>query len=154
MIRRPPLSSLTDTLFPLTTLFRSGETSVAEYRDGQVRLFTDTPEAVGLKRAALADLTGGAPAENAAALRRLLQGEPGPYRDIDLLNAAAAFLVGEKAETLREGVELAAATIDEGREAAEQIGRANVGTPVNNAHLVCRMLREKKKNKTYIKREH
>jgi anthranilate phosphoribosyltransferase len=93
----------------------TGETSVAEFREGQVRLFTITPEAVGLQRAALADLTGGAPAENAEALRRLLKGETGPYRDIVLLNAAAAFLVGEKVETLREGVELAAAVIDDGR---------------------------------------
>ena len=93
----------------------TGETSVAEYREGQVRLFTVTPEAVGLQRAALADLTGGTPAENAEALRRLLQGEPGPYRDIVLLNAAAAFLVGEVVETLREGVELAGQVIDDGR---------------------------------------
>src|SRR6478735_7789910 len=70
----------------------TGETSVAEYRDGQVRLFTITPEAVGLERAALADLTGGSPQENAKALKALLDGEPGPYRDIVLLNAAAAFL--------------------------------------------------------------
>jgi anthranilate phosphoribosyltransferase len=93
----------------------TGETSIAEYRDGQVRLFTVTPEAVGLKRAALADLTGGTPAENADALRRLLDGEAGPYRDIVLLNAAAAFLVGDKVETLREGVELAGRIIDDGR---------------------------------------
>ena len=93
----------------------TGETSVAEYRDGQVRLFTVTPEAVGLPRASLADLTGGSPAENAQALRRLLDGETGPYRDIVLLNAAAAFLVGDKVETLREGVELAGEVIDDGR---------------------------------------
>ena len=99
----------------LDELTTTGETSVAELRDGQVRLFTVTPEAVGLPRAALADLTGGAPAENAAALRRLLAGETGPYRDIVLLNAAAAFLVGETVETLREGVDLAAAVIDDGR---------------------------------------
>jgi anthranilate phosphoribosyltransferase len=99
----------------LDEMTTTGETSVAEYRDGQVRLFTITPEAVGLKRAALADLTGGAPAENAATLRRLLAGETGPYRDIVLLNSAAAFLVGEKVETLREGVELAGAVIDDGR---------------------------------------
>ena len=53
--------------------------------------------------------------ENAAALRRLLQGEAGAYRDIVLLNSAAAFLVGDKVETLREGVDLAAAVIDDGR---------------------------------------
>ena len=99
----------------LDELTTTGETSVAELRDGQVRLFTVTPEAVGLPRAALADLTGGAPSENAAALRRLLAGEKGPYRDIVLLNAAAAFLVGETVETLREGVDLAAAVIDDGR---------------------------------------
>jgi anthranilate phosphoribosyltransferase len=99
----------------LDEMSTTGETSVAEFRDGQVRLFTVTPEAVGLPRAALADLTGGAPADNAAALRRLLQGETGAYRDIVLLNSAAAFLVGEKVETLREGVDLAAAVIDDGR---------------------------------------
>ncbi len=99
----------------LDELTTTGETSVAEVRDGQVRLFTITPEAVGLKRAALADLTGGTPAENAQALLRLFGGEAGAYRDIVLLNAAAAFLVADKVETLREGVELAAAVIDDGR---------------------------------------
>ncbi|HEY3951331.1 anthranilate phosphoribosyltransferase [Phenylobacterium sp.] len=99
----------------LDEMTTTGETSVAELRDGQVRLFTVTPEAVGLPRAALADLTGGTPKENAAALRRLLDGEPSPYRDIVLLNAAAAFLVADKVETLRQGVELAGAVIDDGR---------------------------------------
>src|SRR4051794_8208003 len=80
----------------LDEMSTTGETSVAEFRDGQVRLFTVTPEAVGLKRAALADLTGGSPAQNAEALRALLKGQDGPYRDIVLLNAAAAFLVAEK----------------------------------------------------------
>ena len=93
----------------------TGESVVAEWRDGQARLFTITPEAVGLPRAALADLTGGSPAENAVALRALLDGETGAYRDIVLLNTAAAFLVGEKVETLRDGIELARAVIDDGR---------------------------------------
>jgi anthranilate phosphoribosyltransferase len=96
----------------------TGETQVAEWRDGQVRLFRITPEAVGLKRAALADLTGGPPAGNARALKDLLAGATGPYRDIVLLNAAAAFLVGDKVETLRDGVELARQVIDDGRAAA------------------------------------
>jgi anthranilate phosphoribosyltransferase len=96
----------------------TGETQVAEWRDGQVRLFRVTPEAVGLRRAALADLTGGAPAENAEALKALLAGAQGPYRDIVLINAAAAFLVADKVETLREGVELAGQVIDDGRAAA------------------------------------
>ena len=93
----------------------TGETQVAEWRDGQVRLFRITPEAVGLPRASLADLTGGPPKANAQALKALLDGAKGPYRDIVALNAAAAFLVGEKVETLREGVELAGQVIDDGR---------------------------------------
>lgn len=99
----------------LDEMTTTGETSIAELRDGQVRLFTVTPEAVGLPRAALADLTGGNPSANAEALRRLLGGEKGAYRDIVLLNSAAAFLVGETVETLREGVELAGRVIDDGR---------------------------------------
>jgi anthranilate phosphoribosyltransferase len=99
-------------------LTTTGETQVAEWRDGQVRLFRITPEAVGLPRAALADLTGGPPAVNAQALKDLLSGQKGPYRDIVLLNAAAAFLVGDRVETLREGVELAGQVIDDGRAAA------------------------------------
>ena len=100
-----------DGLDEITT---TGPTQAAEWRDGGVRLFTITPEAVGLPRAALADLRGGDPAENAAALRALLDGETGAYRDIVLLNTAAAFLVAERVETLREGVELAAAAIADG----------------------------------------
>lgn len=92
----------------------TGETAVAEWRDGQVRLFTVTPEAVDLPRASLADLVGGDPEHNAAALRRLLEGETGAYRDIVALNAAAAFLVGERTETLRDGVTLAKDLLDKG----------------------------------------
>jgi len=95
-------------------LTTTGETEVAEFYNGAVRLFRITPEAVGLRRAALGELTGGTPAENADALRDLLEGKDGAYRDIVLLNAAAGFLVGDKVETLREGVELAAKSIDSG----------------------------------------
>ena len=95
----------------------TGETQVAEWRDGQVRLFTVSPEAVSLPRAALSNLTGGSPEENAQAIRRLLDGETGPYRDIVALNAAAAVLVGDKVETLREGVDLAGEILDDGRAA-------------------------------------
>jgi len=99
----------------LDEMTTTGTTQVAEWRDGRVRLFNVTPEAVELPRASLADLTGGDPGANAAAMRALLGGEAGPYRDIVLLNAAAALLVGERAETLREGVVAAAASIDDGR---------------------------------------
>ncbi|MGI9169422.1 MAG: anthranilate phosphoribosyltransferase [Caulobacteraceae bacterium] len=100
-----------DGLDELTT---TGTTQVAEWREGGVRLFNITPEAVGLPRAALADLRGGEPAHNARALREVLAGAKGAYRDVVLLNAAAAFLVADRAETLREGVEMAVAAIDSG----------------------------------------
>ncbi len=98
----------------LDELTTTGETEVAEWRDGHVTLFRITPEAVGLPRAALADITGGAPEYNARALAELLDGAKGPYRDIVLLNAAAAFLVADKAETLSDGIGLAAQAIDSG----------------------------------------
>jgi anthranilate phosphoribosyltransferase len=96
-------------------LTTTGETEVAEWRDGQLRLFVITPEAVGLPRVALSELVGGSPAENARALKDVLDGRRGAYRDIVLLNAAAALLVAERAETLREGVTLAGEVIDDGR---------------------------------------
>jgi anthranilate phosphoribosyltransferase len=93
----------------------TGTNHVAEWRDGGIRLFNITPEAVGLPRAGLDDLRGGDPAENAAALRALLEGRKSAYRDVVALNAAAAFLVADKVETLHDGVELAFAAIDDGR---------------------------------------
>jgi len=98
----------------LDEITTTGETQVAEWRDGGVRLFKITPEAVGLPRVALADLTGGDPAANAEAIRDLLGGKRGPYRDIALINTAAALLVSDKVETLRDGISAAAASIDEG----------------------------------------
>jgi anthranilate phosphoribosyltransferase len=99
----------------LDELTTAGPTDVAEWRDGGVRLFRVTPEAVGLPRTSLDALRGGDPQENAAALSALLDGRHGPYRDIVLLNAAAAFLVAEVEETLEAGVRRAAAAIDDGR---------------------------------------
>jgi anthranilate phosphoribosyltransferase len=99
----------------LDEMTTTGPTQVAEWRDGAVRLFQVTPQAVGLPVAQLSDLKGGAPAQNAQALRELLDGREGPYRDIVLLNAAAAFLIADKVETLRQGVELAGQVIDDGR---------------------------------------
>jgi anthranilate phosphoribosyltransferase len=100
-----------DGLDEITT---TGPTHIAEWREGGVRLFTVTPEAVGLTRAARSDLVGADPRSNAAALRSLLSGEKSAYRDIVLLNAAAAFLVAEQVETLKEGVAKAEQAIDQG----------------------------------------
>lgn len=93
----------------------TGATQAAEWRDGQVRLFEITPEQAGLARAKPSDLTGGTPQENADALRALLAGAKGPYRDVVLLNAAAAFLIADRAANLQDGVALAAQVIDQGR---------------------------------------
>jgi anthranilate phosphoribosyltransferase len=98
----------------LDEITTTGPTQIAEWRDGAVRLFTVTPEAVGLEGAALADLQGGDPAFNAQAISDLLDGAKGPYRDVVMLNAAAALLVSERVETLREGVAAAGQVIDQG----------------------------------------
>src|SRR5580700_2669649 len=98
-------------------LTTTGESEVAEWRDGDIRLFRITPESVGLPRANIDDLRGGEPEANALALRALLRGENGAYRDMVLLNAAAAMLVADKVETLAEGAALAAQVIDDGRAA-------------------------------------
>ena len=101
----------------LDELTTTGETEVAEWKDGAVRRFTVTPEDAGLPRADLAALRGGDAEENAVALRALLDGATGAYRDIVLLNAAAALIVADRAADLAEGAALAAAVIDDGRAA-------------------------------------
>ncbi len=100
-----------DGLDELTT---SGTSEVAALGDGRISGFTVTPEEAGLQRARLSDLAGGTPEENALVLRRLLAGERGPLRDVVLLNAAAALIVGGRAATLRDGVRLGAESIDSG----------------------------------------
>jgi anthranilate phosphoribosyltransferase len=92
----------------------TGASLVAELKDGQVTTFEVTPEDAGLPRAGLADLKGGDAEQNAAALRQLLEGAPGPYRDIVVLTSAAALVVADKAGSLAQGAELAAAAIDSG----------------------------------------
>ena len=101
-----------DGLDELTT---TGPSEVVEMKDGAITEFTVTPEEVGLKKVTLADLKGGTPEDNAKALMALLRGAAGAYRDVALLNAGAAIMIGGKCETLADGVELAAQSIDSGR---------------------------------------
>ncbi len=96
----------------------TGPSFVTALEGGAIRSFEITPEAAGLPRASLADLRGGTPAANAAALQAVLAGEKSAYRDIAALNAAAALIVAEEAENLRDGVAKAIAAIDDGRAAA------------------------------------
>ncbi len=100
-----------DGLDEITT---TAATRVAELRDGRIREFSITPEDAGLPYARPEALKGGDPAHNAAALRALLDGAPGAYRDIVLLNAAAALIVAGKAPDLRAGVAMAAEALDSG----------------------------------------
>ena len=99
----------------LDELTLSDESSVAEIKADRVRLFRLKPEEAGLDRAPVAALAGGETAkENAAILERIFAGEPGPKREIVLLNAAAALMAAGLAEDFQEGVALAAAAIDSG----------------------------------------
>jgi anthranilate phosphoribosyltransferase len=96
-----------------------GPTRVAELRDGKVRNYTFTPEEAGLKRSALNDLLGGNPEQCAAILKNVLRGDPGPKRDIVLLNSAAALYVGGAADSVAGGIKLAAESIDSGKAQAK-----------------------------------
>ena len=92
----------------------TGPTDIVEMHHSQLKHFTLTPEELGLPRARLEDLKGGDPAANAEALRHLLNGATGAYRDITLMNAAAALIVAGKTTRLREGVAIVAEAIDSG----------------------------------------
>jgi anthranilate phosphoribosyltransferase len=98
----------------LDELSISDITHVAILDRGRVVVTTVSPEDAGLPRWPLAAVKGGEAPQNADALARLLDGESGAYRDIVLLNTAAALMVADKVETLREGATLAAKAIDDG----------------------------------------
>lgn len=101
-----------DGMDELTT---TGISHVAELKDQTIRYFEITPEDAGLPRTTIENLLGGEASYNARRLREVLSGEEGPYRDIVLLNAAAALIVGGKVTDLREGIAMASEAIDSGR---------------------------------------
>ena len=86
-----------------------------ELEDGEVSSFAVDPQEFGLVKAPWQAIRGGTPADNAFLLRRILTGELGPHRDVVLLNSGAALMVGEMAESIKEGIEMAAQVIDDGR---------------------------------------
>jgi anthranilate phosphoribosyltransferase len=100
-----------DGLDEITT---SGATSVAELKDGKIRTFDITPEDAGLPRAMPQALRGGDADHNAKALLDVLKGKPGPFRDVAVLNAAAALIVAGKAKDLKDGAAIATKAIDSG----------------------------------------
>lgn len=102
----------------LDEISTTGYTKVSEARDGWVRTFYVHPAEVGLHKATPEALEGGDPPQNAAIARRVLAGEPGPPRDIVLLNAGAMLLVADRVRDLREGIATAREMIDGGQAAA------------------------------------
>jgi anthranilate phosphoribosyltransferase len=92
----------------------SGPTDIAEVHNGIVTLSTLTPEDVGLTRAPIETLAGGDARTNADILTAIFSGEPGPRRDIVLLNAAAVLVAADLAPDIPSGVQFAARTLDSG----------------------------------------
>ncbi|OXT00173.1 anthranilate phosphoribosyltransferase [Notoacmeibacter marinus] len=103
----------------LTTV---GKTDIVILEKGEISTRTVTPEEAGLPRGDMADLKGGDAAHNAKALREVLDGKKSAYRDIAILNSAAALIVAGKAGDLRDGAEQAARSIDGGH-AAERLAQ-------------------------------
>jgi len=99
-----------------------GPSLVYELKEGDIRSYRVTPEEVGLRPASGQAVKGGSPEENAAAIRAVFGGKPGPLRDIVLLNSAAALVAADKVASLGEGVSLAAQAIDSGA-AGEKLDR-------------------------------
>ena len=94
----------------------TGETSVYEIREGEIRSYTITPEQFGLRRCALEELVGGDPGENASITKDVLTGkETGPKRDIVLMNAGMSLYLGKDGISVQDGIRQAAELIDSGR---------------------------------------
>ncbi len=98
----------------------TARTAVFAVRDGRVEQTSVAPEDFGIARVEIEELRGGGPAENASITERVLAGGRGPQRDIVLANAAMALMAAGKAQSIREGVQLAGASIDSGS-AAEKL---------------------------------
>ena len=93
----------------------SAPTRICEIRDGWYKTYIITPEQFGLNRCAKEALVGGTPEENAEITRRILKGEKGSRRDAVLMNAGAALYIGGKADSMEDGIRLAAELIDSGK---------------------------------------
>lgn len=90
-------------------------TMISELKKGQITEYEITPEQFGLGRTSLKNLEGGDANENAKALLALLKGEPSPYRDIVVLNSAAALYVAGESSSIQDGIDLAQNAIDTGK---------------------------------------
>ena len=120
-----------DGLDEMTT---TGVTRVVALENGEIREFETTPGDLGLERVSLDLLKGGDGVANAAALKRVMEGEKNAYRDIAMLNAAGGLVIAGKAEDLRDGLALAARSIDDGAalatlETLVQVSQAHAPAP-------------------------
>jgi anthranilate phosphoribosyltransferase len=102
----------------LDEMSTSGTTRVVEVDGPELHSYEVSPEDVGLPRARPEDLAGGTPDRNADTTRRIFDGEPGPQRDLAVLNAGAAIYVAGRVGSLEEGARAAEAALDDGRAAA------------------------------------
>ena len=109
--QRALLVNGSDGLDELTT---TGVSYVAELNDHNIKTYEINPEKLGLKLSKFDDLIGGDPKQNAKKIINLLEGEKGPYRDIVLLNSAAALYVDGKVKNLRDGISMSENSIDNG----------------------------------------
>jgi anthranilate phosphoribosyltransferase len=98
----------------LDEISTTGYTKVSECRDGSVATFYIHPSDYGLRKADPKDLAGGDAAANAAIVREVLDGRPGPRRDVVLLNAGAALFIANRAASVSEGLARSASAIDSG----------------------------------------
>lgn len=99
----------------LDEISMSAPTSVCEFKDGWFKSYTITPDEFGFERCTKEDLLGGTPEENAEITRAILRGEKGHKRNAVLMNAGAALYIGGKAESISDGIALAAQIIDSGK---------------------------------------
>ena len=98
----------------LDEMTTTGPTRIAELRNGAVRMFEVEPSQARLATTTPDKLKGGEAAQNAKALKAVLDGAPGAYRDIAILNAAGALVIADKAADIAEGARMAAQSIDSG----------------------------------------
>ena len=99
----------------LDEISMSAPTTVCEFKDGWYKKYVICPEDFGFTRCTKKDLEGGTPEENAKITRNILNGEKGHKRNAVLMNAGAALYIGSKADSMKDGIALAAELIDSGK---------------------------------------
>lgn len=100
---------------PLDEVSASGKTKISELKSGRVKTYTVSPRDFGIKASSLRAIKGGSAKDNAKIIKDILSGKKGPKRDVVLMNASIALIAAGKARSLKEGVSVAARSIDSGK---------------------------------------